>query len=66
MENFFGSAIKKLRESKGIKLEQLAEKSNFSSSYLSKIERGDTGISVQTLERILNPLNYTLSELLIP
>lgn len=57
-----GNKIKSLRKEKNLTQEQLAQKSGISRVTLGKLERGEFGsVSVNTLNLVLNNLNYTLN-----
>lgn len=47
-----GKRIKKIREEKGYTQEKVAEALSVSSAYISKIERGKTSLSIETLANI--------------
>lgn len=61
-----GEKIKELRKKNNLKLEELAEKTGLSISYISLIERGLKNPSLKALERIAKAFNlppsYFLSE----
>ena len=60
-----GSLIRKRRKELNITQEELAELSNLSVNYISKIERiDDQNISLKSLIAIANALNLTLDQLL--
>ncbi|AYN00858.1 helix-turn-helix domain-containing protein [Chryseobacterium sp. 3008163] len=64
MENI-GFKLKKLRESKNISQEELAEELDISQSKLSKIENGRLRPSVPFLFRASQFFSITLSDLLL-
>lgn len=53
----FGENLRRIRKSKKITIEALAEKSHISSRLLSNIEAGDTFVSAETLCKICVALN---------
>lgn len=61
-----GEKIKELRKKNNLKLEELAEKTGLSISYISLIERGLKNPSLKALEKIAKafklPPSYFLSE----
>jgi transcriptional regulator with XRE-family HTH domain len=56
--------VRYYRELRGYTLEQLAKKSRISLSQISKIETGERGYSVQSLEALARALGTTVGELL--
>lgn len=58
-----GKIIREERNKAGITLEELVEKIDRDWSYLSQIERGKSVPSIETLVRISNALNISLSNL---
>ena len=56
-----GSRIKKERKQSKLSQEELAERLNISSSYQSRMERGVTKISLDTLGKIAEALDIPLS-----
>ena len=56
-----GERIKRVRKSKGITQENMAEKLNVSIGYVSQVERGITKISLDLLGAISSILNYDIS-----
>ena len=64
MDKLIGSQIKLLRKSRGMTLQDLAEKTQLSLSYLSMLERGLSSPTIANLQRICNVFNLMLPELL--
>jgi len=62
--NVLGKQIKKFRKEKGLSQAQLSQRINKSTIHISKIERGVSKCSLQTLVDIANALNKQLDELL--
>src|SRR5262245_3798743 len=60
MKNF----IRQWRDHRGMTLEELAEKSEVSAAQISRIERGDKGWSVDSLEKLAGALNVRPGQLL--
>ncbi len=61
-----GEQLKKIRDSKGLTQAQVAErtgKEGFSKSRVSDIERGQTNISLKTLETLMKALDISPNEL---
>ncbi|MBU8848527.1 MAG: XRE family transcriptional regulator [Desulfobacterales bacterium] len=63
-ENEIGQNIKRMRKTKKLTLEYVAEKSGFSKGYLSKLENSDKAPPVSTLVNIASALNVSVSEIL--
>lgn len=59
-----GSKIRAIRNYKGISLEDLSDKCGIDPAPLSKLERGETNPTIQTLYRIAQGLNVELSEII--
>jgi XRE family transcriptional regulator, regulator of sulfur utilization len=59
-----GPRVHALRESMGLSLRDLAERSGVSATMLSQVERGDTSPTLQTATRIATGLELRLSQLL--
>ncbi|MBE6066130.1 MAG: helix-turn-helix transcriptional regulator [Clostridium lundense] len=61
----FGENIKKIRESKGLGLNELARLAGVNASYLSALERGEKeNPTVTTLKKIADALEVTIDELM--
>lgn len=58
-----GAKIKRLRIKKGLTQEQFAEKINIATRTLSGIETGENFLTADTLEKIMDVLNVSSSEL---
>lgn len=56
--------IKRIRENAGISQRELARRINMSGQMISKIERGDTTPSLETLDKIAEALKVTTNDLL--
>lgn len=56
-----GEKIKSLRTSKNLTLKQLSEMTGLSTGFLSQMERGMSSIAIDTLEKIAEVLNVSLS-----
>jgi len=61
-----GEALRRLRKEKGFTLEELAERTEISVSFLSHIERGTRQAPLSTLETLAQALGANLYELLVP
>ena len=55
-----GQKIKQFSLTKGLSQEELAEKCNLSTSYISYIETGKKKINFSQLEKISNELNFSI------
>jgi transcriptional regulator with XRE-family HTH domain len=58
-----GRVIRDARRARGLTLKQLAALADLDWSQLSKVERGDSGVSDATKERIARELGFTLPAL---
>jgi XRE family transcriptional regulator, regulator of sulfur utilization len=58
-----GGAVRRIREAKGIKLDQLATLAEVHFAYLSNIERGKKPPSVEVMCRIANGLGVDLDDI---
>lgn len=56
-----GKKIKEARKAKGMTLKQLGEQANFSISFLSQLERGQTSITINSLMNIAAALDVDLA-----
>ncbi len=63
IKKIFGEKIKRLRKSKNLTQEQLAEMINIAPKNLSKIEVGACFVSAETLENLVVALDTTTEEL---
>ena len=63
LQTAFGNYIRELRERTGLTIEQLAEKSGFSSNRLKTIERGEINLNLGTLLILAMSLDITLQDL---
>lgn len=60
-----GRAIRRLRRSAGFSQESFADKCGVHRTYMGSVERGETNISLDNLERIAKALSLTAGQLLI-
>ncbi|MGN6223862.1 helix-turn-helix domain-containing protein [Pseudoxanthomonas sp.] len=58
--------LKKLRKSRDLSQEELAELAEFHRTYVSQLERCVTNISIDGLERLANALSVDVRDLLKP
>ncbi len=56
--------VRAIREDKRLLQKQLAEKAGLSTNYISRIERADVSITVNSLEKIAKALGVSSSSLL--
>ncbi len=63
-EEAIGRKIREIRRAKGVTLQVLAERTEFTKGYLSKLEHSDKGPPVSTLMRIARALGVTVSDIL--
>jgi transcriptional regulator with XRE-family HTH domain len=54
-----GTSLRYLREQHGMSLRALAERVDFSASFLSQIENGQCSPSISSMEKIANALGVT-------
>ena len=66
MTNSHPNRLKELRKRQKLGLEDLAEKTGFSPGHLSRLERGDRKLTVETLERLALALGVQPTDLLAP
>nr|WP_295286967.1 XRE family transcriptional regulator [uncultured Blautia sp.] len=60
---YVGNKVNELRKQAGLTLKELGEKTDLSQGYLSKFERGQTTISLDSLMTIAKALNTTMDKL---
>jgi transcriptional regulator with XRE-family HTH domain len=60
----FGKAVRRLRSERGFSQEKFAARAHISRTYMSEIERGVTGVSLESVARIAKALDVTMSALL--
>jgi transcriptional regulator with XRE-family HTH domain len=63
VKTLFGMRLKELRKNSGFSQEELAEKVEISSKYLSRIEMGQHFPSIDTLVKFADVLNVELKDL---
>jgi transcriptional regulator with XRE-family HTH domain len=61
-----GTRLRTLRKARRLTLRELADRARLSESFLSQLERGHTGATVQSLQRISRALNVDVSDLFTP
>ena len=59
----FGIKVAELRKKQGLSQEELAYRCGVHRTYIGFIERGEKSPTLKTVEKILNGLNISLSEL---
>jgi transcriptional regulator with XRE-family HTH domain len=62
IEANLGEAVRRLRERQHMSLRALAEKTDFSPSFISQVEHGQASPSISSMERIALALGVTLGE----
>lgn len=60
---YIGNRVNELRKEAGLTLKELGEKTGLSQGYLSKFERGQTTISIDSLMTITKVLNTSIDKL---
>jgi transcriptional regulator with XRE-family HTH domain len=58
-----GKRVREIRKSRGLSLRKLAELSDVSASFVSQLERGDSGANVSTLVGIATALRVSVGDL---
>ena len=64
LSKVFGTNVRRIRESKGLSQEALADKADLHRTYISDIERFTRNISLENVQKIANALEVEPSELL--
>lgn len=59
-----GMVVRQRRIALGMSQESLATVAQLNRTYIGKIERGETSVSVEVLQKVANGLNITLSRLI--
>jgi len=59
----FGRAVRRLRQQAGYSQESFADAVKVHRTYMGSVERGETNISLQSIERIAKALNLSVSAL---
>jgi transcriptional regulator with XRE-family HTH domain len=62
IEETLGNSLRVLRDQQGMSLRALAERTDFSASFLSQIENGQCSPSISSMEKIANALGVTLGQ----
>ena len=57
-----GKRIKELRNKLGISQEELAFRSEIHRTYIASLEVGKRNVSIETLEKVVNALEVSISE----
>ena len=57
-----GKRIKELRNKLGISQEELAFRSEIHRTYIASLEVGKRNVSIETLEKVVNALEVSMSE----
>ena len=60
-----GRAVRRLRRGAGYSQESFADRCGVHRTYMGSVERGETNISLDNLERIARALNMTAGQLLV-
>lgn len=60
-----GRAVRRLRKAAGYSQESFADKCKVHRTYMGAVERGETNISLDNLERIAKALNLIAGQLLL-
>ena len=60
---YFGEALRRLREERGLSQEELGYESGYHRTYISQLERGQKSPSIQTIFQLARALNLKPREL---
>ncbi len=63
-QHLFAANVRRIRLSKSMTQEKLAEYAGLHPNYISSVERGERNISICNIERIARALGVTMPELL--
>jgi len=64
VQALFASNMRRIRKSKGLTQEQVAERADLHPNYISSVERGERNISLQNIWKIAHALGVTIPELM--
>ncbi|HEL1164205.1 TPA: helix-turn-helix transcriptional regulator [Streptococcus equi subsp. zooepidemicus] len=62
LQSFIAKRIRKIRLQRGMTQEQLEEKADLGVNYAYKLENLATNIKINTLEKVLNALDITITD----
>jgi transcriptional regulator with XRE-family HTH domain len=62
----FGAAVRAFRQRLGISQETLAERADLHRTYITDVERGARNISLESISRLAQALNLSISSLFPP
>lgn len=65
LRQIVGDRIRALRKARGLTQQQLAELSNLDDAYIGSVERGESNISLDTLEKLVIALKIHPTELFL-
>jgi len=60
----FGAIVRKVRLSKGVSQERLAELAGLHRTYISSVERGERNVTLQTVEKLAKALGVSMAKLM--
>ncbi|HEL1093047.1 TPA: helix-turn-helix transcriptional regulator [Streptococcus equi subsp. zooepidemicus] len=63
LQSYIGNKIRTLRKEKGLSQQNLSERAEVGIDYISNLETRGSNIKIDTLEKIINALGITPSEL---
>lgn len=63
IKQLFGQRVREIRRAKGISQEDLAQLAELNRTYISRIERGERNVSIETVARLATALGVELPEL---
>jgi len=63
ISDIFGERIRTLRTERGLSQEQLAELADLHRTFIGRIERGETNVTLENIKRLAKGLNVPLVKL---
>lgn len=63
VKKIIGDRIRSMRNEKGWSQEELAHRADLHPSHMGQIERGETGFTIDSLEKVIKALDMTFEEL---
>jgi transcriptional regulator with XRE-family HTH domain len=63
IRHVFGERIRQLRTDQGLSQEQLAELADLHRTFIGRIERGETNVTLENIKKLSKGLNVSISKL---
>ncbi|MBS0210345.1 MAG: helix-turn-helix transcriptional regulator [Planctomycetes bacterium] len=60
----FGDNLRKVRKSRGLSQEGLADKAALHRTYISSVERGERNVTLETIEKLAKALGVPMTRLI--